>query len=292
MPAVALAAYQRADAIIDRADDACGLDWTLLAAISKVESDHGRAGGARLMEDGAAVPAIVGIRLDGRRGTAVIHDTDAGKLDGDPRFDRAVGPMQFLPTTWGIVGVDADSDGVRDVQDVDDAALAAAVHLCSGADRLTEPEGLRSALLRYNDSEVYVRQVVALMREYATASIVPVSAGAAVAAGYAGPPMPVATAAAGRPGPAGPVELRTPDEPRVAPPGSPGRADGGSSGDGQERPDAPEPRPSAPAPQSPLLEPLAEVLTHTEAVLRCTLRGLTALTQPAAYQECVEDLTR
>ena len=44
--------------------------------------------------------------------------------------------MQFIPSTWSIVGVDADNDGQRNPQDVDDAALASAVYLCSGADDL------------------------------------------------------------------------------------------------------------------------------------------------------------
>ncbi len=47
-----------------------------------------------------------------------------------PTYDRAVGPMQFLPGTWGRWGSDGDRDGVSDPQDVDDAALAAARYLC------------------------------------------------------------------------------------------------------------------------------------------------------------------
>ena len=58
-------------------------------------------------------PASSGPRLDGRRGVQEVSDTDAGLLDGDERFDRAVGPMQFIPSTWSVVGVDADNDGQR-----------------------------------------------------------------------------------------------------------------------------------------------------------------------------------
>jgi len=127
IPATALSAYQRAAAVIDAADTTCHLDWTLLAAIGQVESDHGQANGSHLDANGVARPSIVGSRLDGRHGTSRIDDTDAGRLDGDHRFDRAVGPMQFLPSTWAAVAVDGDDDGQRDVQDIDDAALASAV---------------------------------------------------------------------------------------------------------------------------------------------------------------------
>src|SRR6185295_8356341 len=83
-----------------------------------------------------AEPGIFGPALDGSHGTTLIKDTDAGQYDGDARFDRAVGPMQFIPSTWAIVGVDADDDGQRNPQDIYDAALASAVYLCSGPDDL------------------------------------------------------------------------------------------------------------------------------------------------------------
>ena len=128
----ALAAYQRAAVVIDTADHSCRLDWTLLAGIGQVESDHGQVGGSQLDSHGVAHPSIIGPRLDGRHGTSVVRDTDAGRLDGDRRFDRAVGPMQFLPSTWAVVAVDGDDDGKRNVEDIDDAALGSAVYLCAG----------------------------------------------------------------------------------------------------------------------------------------------------------------
>ncbi|WP_101525495.1 lytic murein transglycosylase [Nocardioides houyundeii] len=114
IPSEALAAYQRAAAVLDVADPACHLPWTLLAAIGRVESDHGRYGGGALDAGGRAVPAIYGVPLDGSRSTARIADTDGGTIDTDTTFDRAVGPMQFIPTTWSMVGVDGDGDGRRD----------------------------------------------------------------------------------------------------------------------------------------------------------------------------------
>jgi Transglycosylase SLT domain len=164
IPEPALAAYQRAAVIIDAADHACRLDWTLLAGIGQVESDHGQVGGSHLDSNGVAHPDIRGVRLDGRHGTSLVRDTDAGRLDGDRRFDRAVGPMQFLPATWAAVAVDGDGNGTRNVEDIDDAALGSAVYLCAGGGDLSTPAGARAALLRYNHSQAYVARVMAVAR--------------------------------------------------------------------------------------------------------------------------------
>ncbi|HEY3015453.1 MAG TPA: lytic murein transglycosylase [Nocardioides sp.] len=166
IPAPALAAYQRAAVVINAADASCRMPWQLLAAIGRVESDHGRYGGSTLDTDGLARPGIFGPRLDGSHHTSRVADTDAGRLDTDKQFDRAVGPMQFIPSTWSVVGVDADGDDVRNPQDVDDAALAAAVYLCSGEGDLSTVAGQRSAVYRYNHSTRYVEVVLALTAAY------------------------------------------------------------------------------------------------------------------------------
>jgi membrane-bound lytic murein transglycosylase B len=166
VPAVALAAYQRAENLIASADRDCRLSWQLIAAIARIESDHGRFGGASVGDDGVSRPAIIGPALDGDDGTARVLDTDAGLLDRDDVLDRAVGPLQFIPSTWSVVGVDGDADGTRDPQDVDDAALAAAVYLCSGDDDLATRAGQRTAVFRYNHSTAYVDAVLATMDDY------------------------------------------------------------------------------------------------------------------------------
>ena len=171
IPGRALVAYQRAETVIRMADPSCNLSWQLIAAIGKVESNHGRFAGSLMTADGVVHPAIYGPQLTGKGATSRIDDTDAGLLDGDQRFDRAVGPMQFIPSTWTVVGVDADGDGRRDPQDVDDASLATAVYLCSGDDDLATRAGQRNAVLRYNHSKAYVGLVLRIMMGYLHADL-------------------------------------------------------------------------------------------------------------------------
>jgi membrane-bound lytic murein transglycosylase B len=166
IPAAALAAYQRAEQVINSADKSCNLPWQLIGAIGRVESDHGRFGGNVLGDDGKSRPGIFGIPLDGSNSTQQVRDSDAGQYDDDPVYDRAVGPMQFIPQTWSVVGVDGDGDGKRDPQDIDDAALATAVYLCSGDEDLSTYGGQKASVYRYNHSQEYVDLVIAIMNAY------------------------------------------------------------------------------------------------------------------------------
>ena len=131
-----------------------------------MESNHGRANGNTLDDNGLATPGIYGVALNGSNRTTEIVDTDAGQFDNDTAYDRAVGPMQFIPSTWSVVGVDADGDGVRNPQDIDDAALGTAVYLCSGSDDLGTDAGRRGAVFRYNHSQSYVDLVLSIMDAY------------------------------------------------------------------------------------------------------------------------------
>ena len=173
----ALSAYQRAAQIIDAADKTCNIPWELIAAIGRVESDHGRYGGNTLTEDGVSKPGIYGIELNGKNGTQAIQDTDGGQLDKDTVFDRAVGPMQFIPSTWQVVKVDADGDGKRNPQDIDDASLATAVYLCSGTDNLGTRTGQEAAVFRYNHSQSYVNLVLRIMEAYSSGDYTAVPSG-------------------------------------------------------------------------------------------------------------------
>ncbi len=162
IPAKAIADYQRAALVINSSDKACHLDWTTLAAIGKVESDHGRDARGKTSSAG-----VFGVLLNGKHNTGKVRDSDGGKLDGNKVWDRAVGPMQFLPSTWAVVGVDGNGDGVRDPQNLADAALGAAVYLCGDGDDLATRSGQRAAVGRYNHSGSYIDLVLSIAKAYA-----------------------------------------------------------------------------------------------------------------------------
>jgi hypothetical protein len=171
IPSVAVDAYmQAADQLADD-DPTCGIRWTLLAAIGRVESNHGRFGGAQLRDDGYGTKPIRGIPLDGRPNVALIRDTDGGELDGDTTYDRAVGPMQFIPSTWKSVGVDANDDGRRDPNNIFDAAQGAAVYLCRGDADLTDVDARARAVRSYNNADEYVRVVLSLADMYESGEV-------------------------------------------------------------------------------------------------------------------------
>ena len=112
-------------------------------------------------------PKFAGKPLVGTKGTR-IPDSDAGRLDGDRRFDRPVGPMQLAPSTWAVVGVDGDGDGRRNPDDIDDASLAVSVLLCQGDDDLRKRPGRISAVKRINDDRTFIETVLAVARAYRT----------------------------------------------------------------------------------------------------------------------------
>jgi len=189
VPSAAMRAYRHAARTIDTEVPGCHLPWTLLAGIGRVESDHGRYGGSVLGADGVSRPAIIGVALNGTGAVAAVHDTDHGRFDGDTVWDRAVGPMQFIPSTWRTAGRDGDGDGVRSPNDIDDASLAAAAYLCHGGRDLARTADQRSAIFSYNPSGYYVDLVSAFAHGYATGSFVipspPVAPGAGDGLGQA-----------------------------------------------------------------------------------------------------------
>ncbi|MFE2289456.1 lytic transglycosylase domain-containing protein [Streptomyces sp. NPDC059443] len=156
IPATVLAAYRHAEQTVGASDPRCGLRWQLLAAIGKVES--GQARGGQVDAAGTTLRPILGPVLDGN-GFANIPDTDGGAYDGDSRYDRAVGPMQFIPSTWASWGQDGNGDGKRDPSNVYDAALAAGRYLCAGTRDLRVDADLDRAVLSYNQSDAYLRTV-------------------------------------------------------------------------------------------------------------------------------------
>jgi membrane-bound lytic murein transglycosylase B len=289
IPEPALIAYQRAAQVIDATDTSCHLGWELLAALGAVESDHGRFGRNVLSPDGVSIPGVFGPRLDGSGHASVVPDTDAGQLDGDPSFDRAIGPMQFLPATWTAVKVDGDGDGLRNPQDVDDAALAAAIYLCSGSGDLATTSGQRDAVFRYNHSARYVQVVLGLASAYA-------------AGGYAAVPAAFTTGAVLVPA-ASPARARS----RHAKHHAPTKPAHGSSmnpapGSAQPTASTPPRNPATPATHGLTatvrdladggIRPagaIAQVLTAAQAQVRCLKQGLAAV-DLAGLATCVAQL--
>ena len=168
IPERALSAYAFAHVSIAGGQSECGLDWTTIAAIGAIESGHGSHARSVLDESGYAQPVIIGPALDGD-GVHKIEDTDGGVLDGDATWDRAVGPMQFIPSTWAKWAVDANGDDVADPNQIDDAAHAAALYLCDSG-QMTSPEGWRAAVFSYNHDNDYVDMVATLANTYAAAA--------------------------------------------------------------------------------------------------------------------------
>ncbi|TXS14265.1 lytic transglycosylase [Streptomyces sp. adm13(2018)] len=163
IPASVLAAYQRAEQSIRSTNPGCNLPWQLLAGIGKVES--GQARGGRVNADGTTLSPILGPVLNGV-GFANISDTDGGAYDGDSTHDRAVGPMQFIPSTWATWGQDANSDGKKDPNNIYDAAQAAGLYLCDNDRNLALKADLDRAILSYNRSTEYLNTVTSWFEYY------------------------------------------------------------------------------------------------------------------------------
>ncbi|HEY7052026.1 MAG TPA: lytic transglycosylase domain-containing protein [Mycobacterium sp.] len=165
VPNTALEAYAYAAKVAEVENPKCHLTWPTLAGIGMVESHHGTYHGATIASNGDVTPPIRGVHLDGSNGNLEIVDGDAGPSDGNPIYAQAMGPMQFIPETWRLYGVDANNDGAISADNIDDAALSAAGYLCWNGRDLATPEGWMKALRAYNLSDQYARAV----RDWATA---------------------------------------------------------------------------------------------------------------------------
>jgi len=107
-----------------------GLSWTVLAAIGQIESGDGSNNG--------------------------------------PSSAGALGPMQFLPSSWREWGITAFGEsGAPDIMDPFDAVPAAARLLCAAGAGSGSATGLTGAIFAYNHATWYVNEVLALARQYA-----------------------------------------------------------------------------------------------------------------------------
>ena len=194
IPGIALDAYQFAQRTLAELRPGCHLTWPVLAGIGRIESNH--ASGGRVDRFGNTLGPILGPALDGSPGMATIPDTDHGVLDTDPVWDRAVGPMQFIPSSWRRYGVDGNGDGVADPNNIYDATVSAALYLCAGGANLADPAQLQAAVFRYNHSAAYVSLVLRWAQAYLSGVVPTPSA--------PGPVPPGITGNGGRPLPASP----------------------------------------------------------------------------------------
>ncbi|WP_329346723.1 lytic transglycosylase domain-containing protein [Streptomyces microflavus] len=236
IPATVLAAYRNAERSLRRSDPGCRLPWQLLAAIGKVES--GQAAGGRVDARGTTLTPILGPPLDGV-GFALIRDTDNGVYDGDRTYDRAVGPMQFIPSTWVNWAKDGNGDGHKDPDNIYDAALAAGHYLCAGGRDLGVRADLDRAVLSYNRSDAYLRTVLSWLEFYRKGTH-PVADGQGV--------LPTS------PGPGGPDRPKAPVGSGA--PAAPGKGGGGIViGPQPTRPPSPTPTPGPTKPGTPSPSP-------------------------------------
>jgi hypothetical protein len=304
IPTVALNAYRAAAARMASAEPGCGISWPLLAGIGRVESNHGQYGGAVLLANGTSSIPIIGQALDGVSWD-YIADTDGGRFDGDPRLDHAVGPMQFIPSTWAIYGADADGDGIANPFDINDAALGAARYLCAAGGNLRTTSGQQRAVLAYNHSDEYLALVLATAAAYAngisaggpitgvttgqlpplnTSFIPPVNPGPPAAVGSAnGAAAPPTRTGARSPQPTGGRSAAPTSS--ASPTTGPGSGSGASSGAGGGGGSTPSPNPTPTGPTAPTLPiplpsvpgltvPTVSSIPKPVASVVCTITGL------------------
>lgn len=164
---VALDAYLNAEELLAETWADCNLSWWMIAGVARIESRHGRYGGRTLQADGRVDRPIIGIALDGGPGVRAMVDTDEGRYDGDTVWDRAVGPLQFIPETWLRRGRDGNGDGRSDPQNLYDATYSAGRYLCALGGDLSSRASLRAAYFGYNTSTEYVNDVIGHADGYA-----------------------------------------------------------------------------------------------------------------------------
>jgi len=168
IPLPALRAYAVAALRLSSEQPGCKLGWTTLAGLGYVESLHGTIGGRSLLDNGHASSPILGPALDGRGPVAAIPASPtSAQWHGDLQWDHAVGPLQFIPSTWVTWQSDGDGDGVADPNDLDDAAYASGRYLCASGNALDNGDGWVAAVFSYNHSDDYVRAVYDAAAAYA-----------------------------------------------------------------------------------------------------------------------------
>jgi membrane-bound lytic murein transglycosylase B len=158
IPGIVLDAYLKAQQALGVQQPNCKLPWWLLAGIGKIES--GQAEGGEVDQQGNTLRPILGPELDGTNGNAALPAILGGRWTGDTVWQRAVGPMQFLPSTWLEWGGNGNPNNVYD------SAIAAGKYLCSGGRDLSDPAQQAVAVFSYNHSDSYVQIVLVWANAY------------------------------------------------------------------------------------------------------------------------------
>lgn len=167
IPARAMVAYGTAALRLQRTQPTCNLSWNTLAGIGWVESHHGTIGGRALLEDGRSSELVLGPALNGQGFAAIRSTRESARWHGDRTWEHAVGPLQFIASTWERWGTDGDGDGVADPTDLDDAALSAGRYLCADGHDLATGAGWGRAVHSYNHDNAYVLNVLSAANTYA-----------------------------------------------------------------------------------------------------------------------------
>ncbi|MFI5587650.1 lytic transglycosylase domain-containing protein [Amycolatopsis sp. NPDC051758] len=260
IPASMLKAYQNAAAILAKEQPNCHLDWALIASIGRIESNHARGGYVNAAGD--TLEPILGPVLNGAGAFAAIADTDGGKYDGDTVWDRAVGPTQFIPSTWRGYASDGNGDGVSNPNNIYDEALATGRYLCSGGLDLSTDAGQRIAVRRYNNSQSYVDTVMAWASAYRSGvaqlpdSDVPIGAPDAPDAAAAGAPV-------GVPAPPAPPVIAQPPGSLPGTSTSPTTPPTSTTPPSSTTPTTPTTDPTTPPPTTPSTTPPPETTSST-----------------------------
>lgn len=173
IPPTAAAAYEAATRAVADTFPECAMTPEYLAGFGKVESNHGRYRGATMDESGnVRLPDggyILGVPLNGSGAggnrTPMPLPAELVGMWGVPGpWQQAMGPMQFIPTTWrGYVNrghADGNGDGESDPHNYFDAAFAAANYLCGARTDLTTEQGMWDAARTYNHNDDYADDVV------------------------------------------------------------------------------------------------------------------------------------
>lgn len=148
IPERVLAAYRNAETQTPVLAAGCEVSWTVTAGIWKITANHTNLAGHTLSSDGRVTPPLT-------------HPPS------DDSTEERLGPGGIPASVWSEIGVDGGKDGRVDPQQVDDAALTAAIYLCHlTPGGVLDDAGLSVALAGYNPQPGWAERVMAWINYY------------------------------------------------------------------------------------------------------------------------------